>query len=904
MTTSPAFYHASPDLPEEITSHPMWETQVSLEYGMRQYGVDHAEAAKAKYEDRGQMTRLRPVRSLVSEMLPKVTKQLVEWLDACSRTRGVTPVAASYLRSRPERDSAKTVNQTLRFDDSSAVTTDVRVDAEVAALIALRTVFDSISQSRTGITPLAVAIGQTVEHEAKVRLWEAVDRDSFYSHLDFLKRTGATSTHRRSVSIYRFNKHLEDGKFGQGWTAWGPEVHFRVGASLLDVIIRATGWFDIEDDPLHTFRKGQKHGPKKVLMAKPGLTEWLDTALKHDALLDPEFKPTVVPPKRWDGTRSGGYWTPYVRTPRLIRFKASQIDQRDRAADEYEALDMPEEYDAIHVLQETAWRINHRVLEVVRRARMEDAGMAGLPVVYSERLEMPEAIAEDPEALKRWKREENARYRADIRRSSKVKAANRIERIAIEYAQFERFYFPHMMDFRGRKYPIPVGLQPQGDDLARGLLEFADGLPITAENEGAAWLAVHLASAWGHDKWTYAERIAWTHANEDLFRRIAADPFASTEWAVTSGPNKVDKPWVALAAIFDWVGYLDTGEGYLSHTPVSLDGTCNGIQHLAAMTRDAGLGDHVNLLPAASPRDIYKHVAGAIQGLLEQAKRDGGLSGDHAAYWLEVCGGNVPRSLTKRQVMVLPYGGTRDSYFTYTREWLDDEAPVSTASLEAEEATALLTERSQRIAYMTNLLWGVVNEVAAGAMGVMHWLQKTAKHATEANQPIFWKTPAGFPVRHFYGKHIEKQVEVKLDGTRYQQAVRVTTKDLDIKSQLQGIAPNFVHALDAAALTKTIALCKAEGIVNITAVHDAYGTHAANMWRLYEHLRTGFVQVHTADVLGDFRQACASVLTAVLVAKGSDPLEAAQIADERLDPVPAKGSLDLADVMLSEYFFS
>lgn len=784
------------------------------------------------------------------------------------------------------------------------MTKDTRVDADVAALIALRTVFDSISQSRTGITALAIAIGQTVEHEAKVRLWEALDHDSFYDHLDFLKRTGATSTHRRAVSIYRFNKYVEEGKFGQGWTAWGPEVHYRVGASLLDVVIRATGWFSVEDDPLHTYRKGQKHGPKKVLMAKPGLTEWLDEALSKDGLLDPEFKPTVVPPKRWDGTRSGGYWTPYVRTPRLIRFKVSQIDQRDRAADEYESLDMPEEYDAIHVLQETAWRVNKRVLAVVRRAMHEDAGMAGLPVVYTESFAAPDATAEDPEALKKWKREENARYRANIRRASQVKAALRVQRIALEYAEFERFYFPHMMDFRGRKYPIPVGLQPQGDDRARGLLELADGLPITAENEGGDWLAVHLASAWGHDKWTYAERIAWTHANEDLFRRIAADPFASTEWAVTSGPHKVDKPWVALAAIFDWVDYLDTGEGHLSHIPVSLDGTCNGIQHLAAMTRDAGLGDHVNLLPAESPRDIYKHVAVLVQALLEQAEQDGGLSSEHASFWLNLCGRNVPRSLTKRQVMVLPYGGTRDSYFTYTRKWLDDNDPTSTASMEQEEATAVLKERSLRIAYMTNLLWGVVNEVASGAMEVMHWLQKTAKHATEANQPIFWVTPSGFPVRHFYGRQLDRQVKIQLDGTRYDLKLRTTTKELDIKSQLQGIAPNFVHSLDAAALTKTISLCKAEGIVNITAVHDAYGTHAANMWRLYEHLRTGFVQVHSEDVLAGFREACSTVLRGVLIARGSDPLEAAQIVDERLDPVPTKGSLDLSDVMLSEYFFS
>lgn len=775
----------------------------------------------------------------------------------------------------------------------------------MASLIALRTIFDAISSERTGVTGLAMAIGQTVEHEAKVRMWEALEPELFYDMQAFLKRTDATSTHRRAVSIHHFNKHLADGKFAQGWTPWGPEVHFRVGAALIDTVVRATGWFAIEDDPFHTFRKGQKHGPKKVLAAKPGLVDWLEDALERDGLLDPEFKPTVVPPKRWEGTRNGGYWTPYVRTPRLIRFKVSQLDQRDRAADEYEALDMPEEFAAIHVLQETPWRVNRKVLDVVRRAMLEDHGLAGLPIQQaSETFEAPEDIAADPEALRQWKREAAAKYRADIKRVSKVAAAKRTQRIALEYAEFERFYFPHMMDFRGRKYPIPVGLQPQGDDLARGLLEFADGQAITEENEGHNWLAVHLASAWGHDKWTYAQRIDWVLDNEALFRRIAADPFANTEWAVTKGPGKVDKPWQALAAVFDWVAFLEHGFGYVSHTAVSLDGTCNGIQHLAAMTRDASLGDQVNLLPAEAPRDIYKHVARCLQPILEQLEEDGGLSGEHATYWLNLCARDLPRDLTKRQVMVLPYGGTRDSYFTYTREWLDKNDPVQTASLGAEEAKAILTQRTQRVTFMTNLLWEAVNEVADGAMTVMKWLQKTAKHATEANQPIFWVTPSGFVVRHFYGRQIEKQIRVLLDGTAYQLAVRTTTKELDIKSQLQGIAPNFVHSLDAAALTKTIQLCAAEGITSLTAVHDAYGTHAASMWRLYEHLRTGFVEVHTVDVLASFREACAEVLRAVLIERGTDPLEAAQIVDERLDPVPARGDLDLSDVMRSEYFFS
>jgi len=79
------------------------------------------------------------------------------------------------------------------------------------------------------------------------------------------------------------------------------------------------------------------------------------------------YMPTLIKPKPWDGPRDGGYWTPYVKAPFLIRFKASHEDQRQRAIDEYEALDMPEVYEAINNVQNTAWKINKPVFDVAKK---------------------------------------------------------------------------------------------------------------------------------------------------------------------------------------------------------------------------------------------------------------------------------------------------------------------------------------------------------------------------------------------------------------------------------------------------------------------------------------------------------------------------------------------------------
>lgn len=45
---------------------------------------------------------------------------------------------------------------------------------------------------------------------------------------------------------------------------------------------------------------------------------------------------------------------------------------------------------------------------------------------------------------------------------------------------------------------------------------------------------------------------------------------------------------------------------YVSHLPVHMDGSCNGLQHYAALGRDVAGGQAVNLLPSDKPQDVYK----------------------------------------------------------------------------------------------------------------------------------------------------------------------------------------------------------------------------------------------------------------------------------------------------------
>jgi DNA-directed RNA polymerase len=144
-----------------------------------------------------------------------------------------------------------------------------------------------------------------------------------------------------------------------------------------------------------------------------------------------------------------------------------------------------------------------------------------------------------------------------------------------------------------------------------------------------------------------------------------------------------------------------------------------------------------------------------------------------------------------------------------------------------------------------------------------------------------------------------------VDGTRLQLTRLERGSKLSIKDQLKGVAPNFIHSLDAAALVLCLERCRTAGIEDISAIHDAYGTHAANMEPLSVFLREAFVEVHRVDVLGGFRAACRTMLAGHLMeVEKLLPEEADRKADAALPPPLRHGGLNLEAVLRSDYFFA
>jgi DNA-directed RNA polymerase len=90
---------------------------------------------------------------------------------------------------------------------------------------------------------------------------------------------------------------------------------------------------------------------------------------------------------------------------------------------------------------------------------------------------------------------------------------------------------------------------------------------------------------------------------------------------------------------------------YVCHLPIHQDGTCNGLQHYAALGGDILGAKGVNLLPSDCPQDVYSGVAALVSQKIEKDAENG----DELAQLLV---GKIARKVVKQTVMTSVYGVT------------------------------------------------------------------------------------------------------------------------------------------------------------------------------------------------------------------------------------------------------
>lgn len=97
--------------------------------------------------------------------------------------------------------------------------------------------------------------------------------------------------------------------------------------------------------------------------------------------------------------------------------------------------------------------------------------------------------------------------------------------------------------------------------------------------------------------------------------------------------------------------YLIDPTQFISHQPVHQDGTCNGLQHYAALGGDVEGAKHVNLVPNDKPSDIYTRVSKIVQQTVDEDAKNGVPDAKRTQ-------SIITRKLVKQTVMTSVYGVT------------------------------------------------------------------------------------------------------------------------------------------------------------------------------------------------------------------------------------------------------
>lgn len=733
----------------------------------------------------------------------------------------------------------------------------IQLDPEMSAYITCKVVLDRIT---TGGRLIQVVrnIGSMIEDEVRFRHFSKEKPGLFHTISENIQ--GNHYRHRRTVLGMKM-KH-----YGVEWVDWTPSQQAKLGIVLVDLLVSITGGA-IE---VATVKVG-KARYNQIIRASAEAEKWVADKIAHDQGLLPVWIPMVVKPQPWTAFKGGGYLCrdksrqiPLVKAPgRLKRAYREEWDQRD-------GLDTV--YGAVNALQDTPWRIHQGILGVLTEAWDHSLDIGSLPV--RDQLPLPakpEDIATNKVSRRIWKMAATEVYRANIKLTSKRILTSRILQVAKNFKDYERIYFPHNLDFRGRAYAVPLFLNPQGCDHAKALLQFAEGKAL-GNQQAADWLAIHGANTYGHDKVSFKDRVLWVlnHTQEILLS--AMKPLEYRWW------TEADKPWQFLAFCMEWRGYMKEKFAFVSHLPIALDGSCNGLQHFSAMLRDEIGGKAVNLIPSETPKDVYLDVADkAVELLTKDAAR--GLP--WAAAWLAF---GITRDLTKRPVMVVPYGGTRFSCRAYVKAKVAEmvDAGAKRPNIDPEDY-------KKALGYLAGIVWNAIGLVVVSARSAMDYLRLLSRVAAKEDLPVYWTSPSGFPVLQVYAKRTSSCIESKVTNFRAQITLSEDTDKLDRRRQEQGISPNFVHSLDAAALMFTVTNAVASGVTNFSMIHDSYATHACDTEVLAQCCRIAFVEhVYSRDVLGDFTKEVMQMLP-----------DGAEVPE-----MPQVGSLDLKQVLDSPFFFA
>ncbi|MCJ1283310.1 DNA-directed RNA polymerase [Xylographa opegraphella] len=758
----------------------------------------------------------------------------------------------------PEKLSAVTIIHTLNRMSTSGIGKGTKIAALVAGL---------------GKAIQDESVAEAMKDQSSSHYSRGLGTQQRQKHLmRLIKRRIRPASSSQSVAESNSGVRVQELSSDVDDQEWPPAVRAQLGAVLVSLLIQAAQidvvrrgldnnetCKDIQPVFWNSFQyeNGKRYGVIRMnaAMSAKVMKEPVSGALaKH--------LPMLVEPVPWTKYKQGGFLTPGVP---VVRGGTQHTQLRDYIRAAADSGDMAQVFAGLDVLGRTPWQINKEIFYTMREVWNSGEGLANLPAAAPKLENLPEP---GPTA----DLQERRVHAFKLKELENTKAGMHSERcffnFQLEVARAylnETFYFPHNVDFRGRAYPIPPYLNHIGADNCRGLLKFGKGKALG--ESGLMWLKIHLANVFGYDKASFKERrdFATDHV-KDVYDS-ANNPLKGSRWWL-----KAEDPWQCLATCIELKNALESPDPtkFVSYLPVHQDGTCNGLQHYAALGGDAIGAKQVNLEPGDRPSDIYTAVAELVKNDIANEA----IEGNEMAKLLE---GKISRKVVKPTVMTNVYGVTFQGAKRQVASQIRDLYPTLSS-----DARTLMNISS----YITRKIFAALAAMFNGAHDIQYWLGECASRISEALTPeqlqwieanasgqhfessisgkatneaktqnehsrfrssVIWTTPLKMPVVQPYRTSTSKTVKTNLQLISLNEPS--ASDPVSKRKQLQGFPPNFIHSLDATHMLLSALRCNEQGL-SFAAVHDSFWTHAADLDTMNGILRNAFISMHSEDIIG------------------------------------------------------
>lgn len=785
-------------------------------------------AAFYRAKDKGHL--LGSARTLKSAVLSPYIAAIEQWLEQTT-VAGVPRVSAAYA------------TQLKEIADEIGIPT-------IATLTA-----DSF---------MASAFSNNYQHTLKYAGIDAM------SHVDFQRqakqfRNRNAAKFEAVLANVRTRRHYSDIRKRQSLkaslklqTSLDTATKKALGMVLAELFIQSSGNAFVKENDTSPSRgwMGRFYINRTYIRPSTEFKAWQQQYEQERQYSHPVFLPSTQPLLDWvsGDLTSGGL--PNIRLPcvKLTNFYGDKLtclsDLKDADLGKYV-------FKAMNRCQATAFRLNRRVLSVIKYFHTQDKGI--LYPTSPQDVPLPpkpiEGRVYSKNELFRWRR--ITAYAFETRRENRQLRSNYVRNMMLAetvagMGEGVPLYIPCQLDHRGRMYGISHAFfNYQGGDMAKSLIELHAGCVLTPEAQTV--LELQGATLVGKRRQSRTEQLAWVAANRELIYQTADDPLSLVWWTTHKDPLHL------LAWIFDYTSAVRDKQP--SHFPCVVDASSNVYQILSLLANDHVLAGLTNLsnssaTDADTPQDLYGYLANKIhEQVVEHISTE-----PLFAYAAQLFTGDAEtdRSFIKDVVLAIPYGISVKSIQQKLLNKITEaikkdyiahgESGTLFRRLDYKKCTVL----SGRLA---KLVMFVVHSCFPSFLQTSAIIKSVARHNLgKYSRPVSWTSPSGLPIKLQYPKlHRTTVSPVLAPKTRIRKQPD-SRQPYDLKKNYKAAVANYIQSLDAAILH--IAFASLPEGIPVFGIHDCVGSSACDLPKVEAAYRNAMTQVfRDKDLLTEFATA-------------------------------------------------